>query len=130
MHNSWILEGMEIAILSGVDVISMSLSTVIYEGPNDPMQEMVNVALENGIMIVAAAGNTGPIGSAIGVPGAVDGVIAVGASFPRSVDEQELWSFSGIGPSTGDYPGPDFIARVTGSPESEVTSNVCTNVSN
>ncbi|MHA2504664.1 MAG: S8 family peptidase, partial [Candidatus Kariarchaeaceae archaeon] len=108
--NSWILEGIEKAILAGVDIISMSLSTVLYEGPNDPMQRMVDMAIANGTVVVAAAGNTGPIGSAIGIPGALDGVIAVGASFPQNVEQQELWSFSGIGPATNEYPGPDFIA--------------------
>tara|TARA_B100000287_G_scaffold345927_1_gene333388 strand:- start:3591 stop:6443 length:2853 start_codon:yes stop_codon:yes gene_type:complete len=107
--NSWIIEGIEKAIELNVDIISLSLSTVIYEGLNDPMQAIIDLAVENGIIVIAASGNTGPIGSGIGIPAALNNVISVGASFPYSETEWELWTYSGIGPAIN-FSGADFIA--------------------
>lgn len=107
--NSWIIEGIEKAIELNVDIISLSLSTVIYEGLNDPMQAIIDIAVDNGIIVIAASGNTGPIGSGIGIPAALNNVISVGASFPYSETEWELWTYSGIGPAIN-FSGADFIA--------------------
>lgn len=60
------------------DVINLSLG-----GPGDgtdPLSEAAQHAVDSGVIVVAAAGNSGPEPQTIGAPAAAEGVIAVGAS--------------------------------------------------
>ena len=84
----------------------------------DPLVEMCNAAVEAGVMVCVAAGNTGPGQMTIGSPGAAERVLTVGA-----VDREDaIASFSSRGP-TGDgrvkpdivLPGTDIVsARANG----------------
>jgi len=108
-ENIWVIEGIDRAINSPANIISLSLSTAIYEGSEDPHNDIIDAALNNGKIVISAAGNTGPIGSGIGIPSAIGGVISVGASYHgNGVDE--TWTYTGIGPKTNGYPGPDIVA--------------------
>ena len=72
-----IVAGINWASRAGVDVINMSLG-----GPNGSaaLQRAVSQALASGVVIVAAAGNSGPNPDTVGFPGGYPGVIAVAAS--------------------------------------------------
>ncbi|OLS22406.1 MAG: Subtilisin [Candidatus Heimdallarchaeota archaeon LC_2] len=109
----WVVQGMEKAIDLGVDIMSLSLSSELYNGSSDIHEEAVRVATEAGIIIVSAAGNLGPIGSGIGVPGALEQVITVGASnFIKTDTGYNIgtYQFSAVGPRVNDYPSPDLVA--------------------
>ncbi len=93
--SAWILAGMEWAIANGCQVISMSL------GNTNPKQSIAyeNVgrrALQNGCLIVAAAGNHGP--GTVGQPANSPSIMAV-AALDNCVQVPAFSSPSGI--STG-----------------------------
>lgn len=69
-----VIAGIEWAMNHGIKIANMSLGA--DEG-SEPLHRAVQAALANGMIIVAAAGNTG---GAVGFPGAYPEAIAVGAS--------------------------------------------------
>jgi len=104
-------------IVSGIDwvitnrmvynITTMSLS--LGGGSGDTaMINAVNTAVENGIVTVVSAGNSGPGGNLIGSPGDADNVITVAA---MSIDDQTTDYSSQGGPSyTGNTVKPDITA--------------------
>ena len=68
--------GMKWAVDHGADVINMSLG-IRHEGGGLPHTDVVRYAERRGVIVVAAAGNDG--GDTLYYPGALLGVIAVGA---------------------------------------------------
>ncbi len=72
-----IVAGINWAADAGVDVINMSLG-----GPNtsSALQRAVQKALSAGVVIVCAAGNSGPGANTVGYPAGYPGVIAIAAS--------------------------------------------------
>lgn len=68
--------GVKYAVDQGADVINMSLG-VRHEGGGLPHQEVIDYARRKGVTIVAASGNDGQ--KEMYYPGALEGVIAVGA---------------------------------------------------
>ncbi|MDE2491392.1 MAG: S8 family serine peptidase [Elusimicrobia bacterium] len=72
-----IVKGIEWAADNGADVINMSLG-----GPSGSaaMERAVKYALSKGVVVVAAAGNSGPNPDTVGYPAGYPGVIAVAAS--------------------------------------------------
>jgi subtilisin len=72
-----IVKGINWATKAGVDVINMSLGG---DTGSAALERAVNKALKAGIVIVAAAGNSGPGPDTVGYPGGYPGVIAVAAS--------------------------------------------------
>ena len=77
-----IIAGLEAAVAPDnphrADVINMSLG-----GPGDgrePIGLAATAATQEGVVVVAAAGNSGPAAGTVGTPAAADGVISVGAS--------------------------------------------------
>lgn len=69
--------GIKYAVDQGADVINMSLG-IKHTGGGLPHVDVINYALENNVTVVAASGNDGTEDKYY--PGALDGVIAVGAS--------------------------------------------------
>ena len=100
-----ILKAIDWAVSAGADVISMSLGSGIGD-PNDPISIAAEAAVEKGIIVVAAAGNSGPYYSSVGSPGAAYGVITVGACDW----EGRVASFSSRGPTLTWSPEPDVLA--------------------
>ena len=94
--DSVIAQGIEFAVLQGVDVISVSLGgewsddTYIVE----PSVAAIENAIEEGVSVVVAAGNSGPAAFTINSPGIVEEAITVGSSF---VDTGVV-AFSSVGP--------------------------------
>jgi subtilisin len=73
----WILAGMEWAIANGCQVISMSLGNT-NPNPSTAYETVGRRALQNGCLIVAAAGNHGPIRT-VGQPANSPSIMAVAA---------------------------------------------------
>ena len=86
---SSIIQGIAYSSVNGVKVISMSYGF----GVADPtlLQNTINDAYNNGLVLVASSGNSG-LGS-VAYPGACDNVIAVGAT----IQADTLWYSSNYG---------------------------------
>ncbi|MFD7441827.1 S8 family serine peptidase [Streptomyces sp. NPDC059909] len=107
--NSDIIEGMAWAAEHGAKVISLSLGDV--DTPEtDAIEAMVDtVTRDHGVLVVAAAGNSGP--GKVASPASADRALAVGAT---QIDD-ELAGFSSIGPRVGDFGlKPDLVAPGVG----------------
>jgi len=91
-----IAEGIRYAADNGANIISMSLGG---DTPDPQILAAIDYAVENGVLVIAAAGNDGPEEGSIDYPGAYVKVIAVGA-----IDASENvpdWSSRGV--NDGDY---------------------------
>ncbi len=99
----------------GIRVINLSLSgTPQSHYWDDPLNQAVMAAWASGIVVVAAAGNSGPGAMTIGVPGNVPYVITVGAVTdnyrPFETEQYSLATFSSAGPTYEGFPKPDVVA--------------------
>jgi minor extracellular serine protease Vpr len=74
-----IARALEDAVADGMDVVNMSLGGGV-QGPNDFLAEAANATVDAGVVVVAAAGNSGPGSSTVGSPGSAEKVITVGAT--------------------------------------------------
>ena len=74
------------------DIISMSLGG--YGNPDDPQSQAVDLAVENGVVVVISAGNSGPARGTIGSPGTARKSITVGATY----NSNQVVNFSSRGP--------------------------------
>ncbi|MCG3219710.1 MAG: S8 family serine peptidase, partial [Candidatus Heimdallarchaeota archaeon] len=88
------------------DVINMSFGSGEYNGTLDLMTELISEGWRRGIIMVASAGNEGPIGSSIGNPAICKDVISVGATIKG--DRMPYWS--SWGPADLFRPSPDVVA--------------------
>jgi subtilisin len=86
-----IAKAIQYAADQGADIISMSLGS---SGESPLIRDAITYAVERGVLIVAAAGNSGPADGSINYPGANAKVIAVGA-FDR-FEQVPTWSSRGI----------------------------------
>ncbi|HTC52584.1 MAG TPA: S8 family peptidase [Steroidobacteraceae bacterium] len=81
---------------------------------NDPLDQAVMAAWQAGIVVVVAAGNSGPGPMTIGVPGNVPYVITVGALTdnytPNNAANFSLASFSSTGPTYEGFVKPEVVA--------------------
>jgi len=104
-----ILQAMEMCIQLGAKVVSMSLGS--EDAPPDsenPEAEAINALVENNILPVVAAGNSGPEPETIGSPGSCLNSITVGAVSPITGG---ICDFSSRGPTAGDgYIKPDVVS--------------------
>ena len=97
------VDAINAAVAAGVDIISMSLGHALGEpSPDDPGSVATDNAVRAGIVVVAAAGNSGPNAYVHDSPGAATGAIAAAAldalpSFPGAI----------VSLSSGDIPGID-----------------------
>jgi subtilisin len=72
-----IIEGLQWAIENDMDVVNMSLGTSSYSQSFD---SAVKSVIGSGIVVVAAAGNSGPTANSVNYPAKFAGVIAVSAT--------------------------------------------------
>jgi len=92
-----------------VDIISISFGTDSAGSPDDPLSKMADAAVEEGIVVVAAAGNSGPISQTISSPGCARKAICVGSS--TKDDKLSLSSSRGPVELNGSYfIKPDIVA--------------------
>lgn len=73
-----IIKAIEQAILDGADIINISLGVNVT---NKKIDDAVNNAVEQGILVITAAGNNGPDLRTIGSPGINPNTITVGATY-------------------------------------------------
>jgi minor extracellular serine protease Vpr len=74
-----IAAALEDAVADGMDVANMSLGGSV-QGPHDLLAEASDAAVDAGLIVVVAAGNSGPGDSTIESPGSSPKVITAGAS--------------------------------------------------
>lgn len=86
-----IIEGLQWCVDNDIDVVNMSLGS---KSSSTTFGEAVQATLDAGVVVVAAAGNSGPGDNTVEYPGAYPGVIAVGATD----SSDDIASFSSRGP--------------------------------
>lgn len=108
----WVLDN---AKAHNIRIASMSLGGTPSDG-RDAICNAVNIAVDKGLVVVAAAGNAGPNPKTITAPGAAAKAITVGA-----VDKsKKVAPYSSRGPTPGTLqPKPDIVA-----PGSDITSTL------
>ena len=99
----------------GIRVLNISFSAPPQSHYwEDPLNQAVMRAWQEGIVVVASAGNTGPDAMTIGVPGNVPYVITVGAMTdnytPADSSDDVLASFSSAGPTVEGFVKPEVVA--------------------
>jgi len=72
-----IIAGLQWSVAHDIDVVNMSLGTAIYSSSFD---SAVQQTIASGVVVVAAAGNSGPGAETVGYPAKFAGVIAVAAT--------------------------------------------------
>jgi hypothetical protein len=129
--SSKIMEGIEEAMMEGVDVISMSLGGGVGAPGADPEDLLVDAATKMGITVVAAASNDGPAPLRVASPGTAKSSITVGAAidpihhriaggiiyghpvygyYYYPSDEKSIAYFSSRGPTSDGRMKPDVVA--------------------
>ena len=104
--DSVIAQGIEFAVDSGSDVISLSLGGPMADvTTEDPSMQGVEAAIEEGVTVVIAAGNTGPAAYTINSPGVLEQAITVGSS----ADGTGVVAFSSRGPVNRQYAEPNGV---------------------
>jgi minor extracellular serine protease Vpr len=73
-----IVKAIERAVQDGADIINISLGV---NRTNDKIEDAINHAVNSGVVVVAAAGNSGPDPKTIGSPGKDPHAITVGATY-------------------------------------------------
>ena len=102
-----IAAGIEYTADQGWDVASMSLGG----GKTSVVEDAVEYAYGNGVLLVGAAGNSGPCSDCVGYPAAEPEVIAVSATDSND----DLANFSSAGPEVElAAPGVDVLSTVPG----------------
>jgi subtilisin family serine protease len=100
------IAGIQYSVLNGADIISMSLGAQIPCNGLDATSLAADAAVKQGLHVIVAAGNTGPIPGTIGSPGCARDVITVGA-----VDRLDnIAAFSSRGPTLDGRTKPDIVA--------------------
>ena len=107
-----IADGIKYAADNGADVINMSLGG---DSGDSTLQNACQYAYNNGVVIVASAGNSGPCSDCVGYPAAYETVIAVSAVDPR---DDTLADFSSTGPEV-ELAAPGVGTLSTIPPESD-----------
>jgi len=100
-----VMDGVEWAVDQGAQVISLSLGEAGSSDGSDPLCDLCEAAIQRGVVVVAAAGNEGPMGYTIGSPAAAPNVITVGAAS----DLDRIAEFSSRGPTADGRTKPDIV---------------------
>jgi minor extracellular serine protease Vpr len=101
-----ILNAVDAAIADGMDVLNLSLGGT-YHGNNDLLAIGLDNAVEAGLVVAVAAGNSGPGGGTLESPGRARNIIAVGASTNQHFVGQPFTYPAGggttVGAAVGDF---------------------------
>jgi len=108
-YDSWVVAGIEWSVENDADVITMSIGGWGY--PYDPVSMASDAAVDAGVVVTVAAGNSGPSYTSMDSPGLATKVITVGAT----TKGDNVATFSSRGPNTYDFRGdPDVVAPGVG----------------
>ncbi len=102
---STVMAGIEWAVEQGVQVINLSLGGGPANDGTDPLSMLCDAVVERGIVVLAAAGNSGPGDQTIGSPGGARDVITIGAAS----DTDRIANFSSRGPTADGRTKPDLV---------------------
>ncbi|EGK11196.1 subtilase family alkaline serine protease [Desmospora sp. 8437] len=101
----------------GIRILSLSLGAPAFESyRDDPLAQAVEAAWHRGIVVLAAAGNEGPIPGTISTPGLDPLILTVGAADDRNTpdDSDDIKaSYSSRGPTIDLLVKPDVYAPGT-----------------
>jgi serine protease AprX len=103
---SWVISGIQWAVDHDANVLSMSFGESVSGDGTDPLSTTVNWAAQQGVVCVAAAGNSGPQMYTLTSPGVAELAITVGASSKSDL----IASFSSRGPTSDYRVKPDVVA--------------------
>ena len=103
----WVLQNKE---KFNISTVCMSFGSVYRE--DDPLVNAAEILWNNGIVVVTAAGNSGPDGETIMSPGSSRRVITVGSLDDISLGNIAVADFSSRGPA-GNYYKPDIVVPGT-----------------
>jgi minor extracellular serine protease Vpr len=78
-NSLFIAKAVEEAVADGMDVLNLSLGGTPHKG-SDLLDMTVNAAVDAGVVVAVAAGNSGPGDYTVGSPGTADKVITVAAT--------------------------------------------------
>jgi serine protease AprX len=102
-----VIEGIEWAVDNEADVISLSMGAQVEEcDGTSAVAEAVDNAVQEGVTVVVAAGNSGPENQTISTPGCAEGALTVGSAG----SDYEISEFSSRGPTTDGRTKPDLVA--------------------
>lgn len=98
-----------------IRVMNLSLLALVHSPYwADPLNQAVMEAWAAGLVVVVAAGNSGPDSLTIGVPGNVPYVITVGAFTDNYTvydwNDDYITPFSSVGPTLDGFTKPDLVA--------------------
>ena len=113
----WVLENKE---KYNISTVCMSFGSVYKE--DDPLVDAAEILWNNGIVVVTAAGNSGPEKESIMSPGSSRRVVTVGSLNDISGGNISVAEFSSRGPS-GRYYKPDIVVPGTDIISTNVFSN-------
>jgi subtilisin family serine protease len=126
-RNEDILNAVDAAIADGMDVLNLSLGGN-YHGNNDLLAIGLDNAVDAGLVVAVAAGNSGPGAGTVESPGRARKVITVAASTNKHFVGQPFTYPAGVGTTIGAAVG-DFAALPTGSYNLfDTNSNGCSSV--
>jgi subtilisin family serine protease len=113
-RNEDILNAVDAAIADGMDVLNLSIGGG-YRGNNDLLAIGLDNAVEAGVVVAVAAGNSGPGGGTLESPGRARNIITVGSSTNQHFVGQPFTYPAGggttVGVAVGDFdalPGASF----------------------
>ncbi len=121
---SWLISGLSWCVQNRINIASMSLGG---GGAPAALELMCNAAFARGVLLVAAAGNSGPGMNTVGQPGKYKSVIAVSAIDNANV----IAGFSSRGPEVEiAAPGVQVLSTVPGGGYAQMsgTSMACPHV--
>lgn len=103
---SKVMLGIEWLAATGAKIINLSVGTHVSAHGVDPLGRLCANLVEANIVVIAAAGNSGPLPRTIGSPGSAPRVITVGAT---DMSDQ-VATFSSRGPTVQGLTKPDLVA--------------------
>jgi minor extracellular serine protease Vpr len=123
-----IAAALEAAVADGMQVANMSLGGTV-QGPHDSLAEASNAAVDAGMAVVVAAGNSGPGDATVESPGSADQVITAGASTnPHFIGVPvEVTGLDPVGGAVGDF--DPFSTPATADYTVTTPANGCTAIS-
>jgi serine protease AprX len=104
---NWVVDN---RVTYGIEIMNLSLGTSGCSNGQDSLSLAINNAVNQGIVTVVAAGNSGPKSCTIGSPGAAENAITVGAMSDVGEKGFALASFSSRGPTSDGRTKPDVVA--------------------
>jgi len=125
--DSTIIQAVNEAVSDGMDVLNLSLGGAAIR-TNDPLVNAVNHAVDAGLVVAIAAGNSGPSPGTIDSPGVAEKVITAGASTnPHFIGILVTLGSSTFGAALGQF--ANFVPAVTATYVTTTPTNGCTTIS-